>query len=151
MGRGESHFNVPLIVRDKVTRQCGETTIFEEKGEPKRIRTKVPLLTARPKRLTDSQVHDSGPLTATFIAGGGYTPPVARITCCNTTPPIALIHRTNKTISVSLTNANSKRDGLVFLSLISFPLHNSNTRVKIPRAKIQPLRGKMDNSLHEKA
>ena len=86
MGRGESHFNVPLIVRDKVTRQCGETTIFEEKGEPKRIRTKVPLLTARPKRLTDSQVHDSGPLTATFIAGGGYTPPVARITCLFHTP-----------------------------------------------------------------
>ena len=40
----ESHFNVSLIVRDKVTRQCPETTIFEEKGEPKRIRTEVPLL-----------------------------------------------------------------------------------------------------------
>ena len=71
-----------------------------------------------------------------------HWPPV----CCNTTSVIAHIHRTNKTISVSLTNANSKRDGLVFLSLISFPLHNSNTRVKIQRAKIQPHRGKMDNS-----
>ena len=42
----ESHFNVSLIVRDKVTRQCPQTTIFEEKGEPKRIRTEVPLLTS---------------------------------------------------------------------------------------------------------
>ena len=45
MGSDESHFNVSLIVRDKVTRQCPQTTTFEEKGEPKRIRTEVPLLT----------------------------------------------------------------------------------------------------------
>ena len=38
--------NVSLIVRDKVTRQCPQTTIFEEKGESKRIRTEVPLLTS---------------------------------------------------------------------------------------------------------
>ena len=36
MGSGESHLNVSLIERDKVTRQCPETTTFEEKGEPKR-------------------------------------------------------------------------------------------------------------------
>ena len=36
-GSDESHFNVSLIVRDKVTRQCPQTTTFEEKGEPKRI------------------------------------------------------------------------------------------------------------------
>ena len=42
----ESHFNVSLIVRDKVTRQCPQTTIVEEKGEPNRIRTEVPLLTS---------------------------------------------------------------------------------------------------------
>ena len=35
MGSDESHFNVSLIVRDKVTRQCSQTTTFEEKGEPK--------------------------------------------------------------------------------------------------------------------
>ena len=29
-----------LIVRDKVTGQCPQTTTFEEKGEPKRIRTR---------------------------------------------------------------------------------------------------------------
>ena len=44
MGCDESHFNVSLIVRDKVTRHCPETTSFEEKREPKRIRTEVPLL-----------------------------------------------------------------------------------------------------------
>ena len=35
MGSDESHFNVSLIVRDKVTRQCPQTTTFEEKGEKK--------------------------------------------------------------------------------------------------------------------
>ena len=34
MGSDENNFNVSLIVRDKVTRQCPETTNFEEKGEP---------------------------------------------------------------------------------------------------------------------
>ena len=46
IGSDESHFNVSLIVRDKVTRQCPETTNFKEKGDPKRIRTEVPLLTS---------------------------------------------------------------------------------------------------------
>ena len=57
VGSDECHFNVSLIVRDKVTRQCSQTTrTFEENGEPKRIRTEVPLiaqrLTARSNRLT---------------------------------------------------------------------------------------------------
>ena len=39
MGSDESRYNVLLIVRDKVTRPCPETTTFEEKGEPKRYRT----------------------------------------------------------------------------------------------------------------
>ena len=34
IGNDESHFNVSLIVRDKVTRQCPQTTTFL-KGEPK--------------------------------------------------------------------------------------------------------------------
>ena len=50
MGSDESHFNVSLIVRDEVTRQCPQTTTSEVKGEPKRIQTKVLPLTAR--RLT---------------------------------------------------------------------------------------------------
>jgi len=32
MGSDERRFNVPLIVRDKVTRQCPQTTTLEEKG-----------------------------------------------------------------------------------------------------------------------
>ena len=46
VGSDESHFNVSLIVRDKVTRQCPQTTTFEVKGETKRIRTEVPPLTS---------------------------------------------------------------------------------------------------------
>ena len=37
MGSDENHFNVSLTVRDKVTRQCPQTTTFEEKGEPMQI------------------------------------------------------------------------------------------------------------------
>ena len=47
MGSNESYFNVALIVMGKVTRQCPQTKTFsEEKGEPKRNRTEVPLLTS---------------------------------------------------------------------------------------------------------
>ena len=48
VGSDESHFNVPLIVRDKVTRPCPQTTTFEEKAEPKRYRTEVLPLTSLP-------------------------------------------------------------------------------------------------------
>ena len=49
-GSVESHFSVSLIVRDKVTRQCPQTTtFFEEKGEPKRCQTEVlPLTSLKP-------------------------------------------------------------------------------------------------------
>ena len=51
VGSDGSHFNISLIVRDKVTRQCPQTTISEEKGEPKRIRTEVlPLTSLTPYR-----------------------------------------------------------------------------------------------------
>ena len=46
MGSDESQFNVSLIVRDKVARQCPQTITFEEKGEPKRNRAEVPQLTS---------------------------------------------------------------------------------------------------------
>ena len=53
MGSDESHFNVSLIVRDKVTRQCPQTTTFTEKGEPKWYRTKVlPLTSLTPYTVT---------------------------------------------------------------------------------------------------
>ena len=44
MGGDENHVNVSLTARDKVTRQCPQSTTFEEKGEPKRIRTEALLL-----------------------------------------------------------------------------------------------------------
>ena len=51
MGSDVSRFNVSLIVREKVTRQCPQTTISEEKGEPKRYRTGVlPLTSLTPYR-----------------------------------------------------------------------------------------------------
>ena len=40
VGSDESHFNVSLFVRDKVTRQCPQTTTSEP------IRTEVSLLTS---------------------------------------------------------------------------------------------------------
>ena len=46
MGSDESLSNVSLIVKGKVTRQCPQTTSFEETRELKRIRTDVPLLTS---------------------------------------------------------------------------------------------------------
>ena len=48
MGSNESHFNVSLIVRDKVTRQCPQATTFEENGKPKRIHTEVLLTSLTP-------------------------------------------------------------------------------------------------------
>ena len=52
VGSDESHFNVSVIVMDKVTRQCPQTTtFFEETGEPKRYRTEVlPLTSLTPYR-----------------------------------------------------------------------------------------------------
>ena len=34
IGSEESSFNVSLTVRGEITRECPQTTIFEEKGEP---------------------------------------------------------------------------------------------------------------------
>ena len=52
IGSDESHsVNVSLIVRDKVTKQCSQTTTFEDKGEPKRYRTEIlPLTSLLPYR-----------------------------------------------------------------------------------------------------
>ena len=46
MGSDEGHFNVSLTARDEITRRCPQTTTFEEKGEPKRIRTQILPLTS---------------------------------------------------------------------------------------------------------
>ena len=55
IGSDESHYNVSLIVRNKVTRQRPQTTTFEEKGEPKRIRSEIPPLTSLYNALPLSQ------------------------------------------------------------------------------------------------
>ena len=76
MGNDESHFNVSLIVRDKVTRQCRQTTTFEEKGEPKPIRTEVPLLSSlvpyRWAQVTDVVV---GPETGDNLCSARHSEP----------------------------------------------------------------------------
>ena len=46
VGSDESHFNVSVIVRDKVIRQCPQSITFEENGRLKQIQTEVPLLTS---------------------------------------------------------------------------------------------------------
>ena len=47
IGSDESHINtVSVILRDKVTSQCPQTTTFEEKDGLKRNRTKALLLTS---------------------------------------------------------------------------------------------------------
>ena len=49
MGSDKSHFNVLLIVKDKVTRPYPQTTTFEMKGETKWYRTEVlPLTSLQP-------------------------------------------------------------------------------------------------------
>ena len=51
MGSDDSPFNVSLIVRDEVTRQCPQSTTFEEKGEPKQLDPSVLLSCClRPRR-----------------------------------------------------------------------------------------------------
>ena len=46
MDSNESQFNISLIVGDKVTRQCPQTTTFEVKGELIPIQTEAPLVTS---------------------------------------------------------------------------------------------------------
>ena len=46
MGSDEIHFNVSLIMRDKVTGYCPQNTTLEERRKPKRNRTEVLLLTS---------------------------------------------------------------------------------------------------------
>ena len=63
MGSDQNHFNLSLTVRDKVTRQCPQTTtLFEEKGRaeaesnrgPSAYQPVLTRLTAGPNRLTIS-------------------------------------------------------------------------------------------------
>ena len=77
MGSDKSHFNVSLIVRDKVTRQCPETTTFEEKGEPKGTRTETPVAarfvtTARFVTKVTKSVKFDALIACTFCHSGTF-------------------------------------------------------------------------------
>ena len=83
MGIDESHFNVSLIVRDKVTRQCPQTTTFEEKGEPRSLCLPASRFTARPNRLTTDCCSMAALLIVIYICGdfGKRRPPcLSRLT-----------------------------------------------------------------------
>ena len=60
MGSDESHFNVSVGRDGQITRQCPQTTIFEEKGEPKRCRTEVLPLQYQPNALPLGQTGSLG-------------------------------------------------------------------------------------------
>ena len=61
MSGDESHFNVSLTVRDKVTRQCPQTATFFKRREsrsgvePRPLCLPAKRLTSRPNRLKESQ------------------------------------------------------------------------------------------------
>ena len=67
MGSDQSHFNVSLIVRDKVTRQCPQTATFLKRKdsrsgiEPRSFCLPAKRPTARPMRLTS--LYGRVPLT----------------------------------------------------------------------------------------
>ena len=67
MGSDGSHLNVSLIVRYKVARRCPQTTIFEGKGQPKRIRTEVPLLTSLTSYRQAKPAHKVGSIRLRFF------------------------------------------------------------------------------------
>ena len=64
MGSDESHFNVSLVVRNKVTRPCPQTTTFLKRKEsqsgiePRSFRLPAYRLTARPNRLSCESLAD---------------------------------------------------------------------------------------------
>ena len=60
VGSDGSHFNVSLIVRDKITRQRPQTTTFQVKGELTQIRTEVPPLTSPPPYREAKPAHGCG-------------------------------------------------------------------------------------------
>ena len=93
MGSDESHFNVLLIVKDKVTRPSPQTTTFLKRKEsrsgiePRSFRLPAYRLTARPNRLSrwmsdcnlfikKLNIHWSGVFTALFgwyVAGATWS------------------------------------------------------------------------------
>ena len=82
-------FNVSLIVRDKVTRQYPQTTVFEEKGDLKRFEPRslcLPIELARVSKLhPDFQLELTCPVSTgtpeAGTCGGALGDPAAGISC----------------------------------------------------------------------
>ena len=71
MGSDENHFNVSLIVRDTVTRQCPQTTtFFERRREPKRNRAEALLLKSLTAYRWAKPVHDLEPRGVVLVWSG---------------------------------------------------------------------------------
>ena len=81
VGSDESHFNVSLVVRDKVTRQCPQTTTFLKRKdnqsgiEPRSFRLPAYRLTARPNRITNTLLHAVLGLFIILVWGTGNPVP----------------------------------------------------------------------------
>ena len=83
VGSDESHFNVSLTVRDKVTRQCPQTTTFEEKGKPKRYQTEVlPLTSLTPYRQAKPAHEVSQFYHGPIYRVDGSTSHFSQFNCC---------------------------------------------------------------------
>ena len=73
MGSGGSHFNVSLIVRDKVTRPCPQTTTILKRNEsrsgiePRSFRLPAYRLTARPNRLSSHRMGNATLMSSVFV------------------------------------------------------------------------------------
>ena len=69
MGSDESHFNVSLIVRDKVTKPCPQTTRESRSGiEPRSFRLPAYRLTARPNWLSGKGRHSAFTVSDDLVA-----------------------------------------------------------------------------------
>ena len=69
MGSDGSHCNASFTVRDKVTKQCPQTSLFEEKGQPKRAGSSRGLSAYQPNALPLGQT--SSLLERKWGRGGG--------------------------------------------------------------------------------
>ena len=108
----ESHFNVALNVRDKVTRQCPQTTILEVKGKPRQIRTEVPLPAYQPTALPLGQ---TGSLSNYDMTRFFYTPPPPPPHVAHTSTNKSKIVSLNRDIVQELCESRGGRPGLSVL------------------------------------
>ena len=98
MGSNESHFDVSLIVRDKVTRQCPQTTISLRKRRAETDSNRDPSahqpyhtgLTARPYRFTKVRAGNRGCLANRELRA---TRPQRHLLCIQMDPGVQYTYR----------------------------------------------------------